>query len=78
MIAGKEGSMVGGVLLCLASLFCVTVTYAAVLRIRDVYPGSEFFRHGSRIYRQKDSGPGSASKSLSIFNPKIGYKLSEI
>jgi hypothetical protein len=35
----------------------------AVLRIRDVYPGS-------RIQGRKDSGSGSASKNLSIFNPK--------
>jgi hypothetical protein len=27
-----------------------------VLRIRDVYPGTEFFRHGSWIQGQKDSG----------------------
>ncbi len=34
----------------------------SVLRIRDVYPGSEFFH------------PGSASKNL-YFNPKNGSKL---
>ncbi len=48
----------------------------AVLRIWDVYPGSEFFHRGSRIRIiypgsrvKKDSG--SASKNLSIFNPKM-------
>jgi hypothetical protein len=28
----------------------------SVLRIQNVYPGSEFFRPGSRIQGQKDSG----------------------
>ncbi len=32
------------------------ITWAAVLRIQDVYPGSEFFHPGSRIRSQKDSG----------------------
>jgi hypothetical protein len=41
-----------------------------VLRIRDVYPGSEFFHPGSRIKKIPVSGSGSASKNLSIFNPK--------
>jgi hypothetical protein len=35
-------------------------------------PGSEFFHSGSRIQGQNDSG--SASKNLSIFNPKNCYK----
>ncbi len=47
-----------------------------VLRIRDVYPGSELFLLGSRIQGEKDSG--SASKNLIIFDPKIVSKLSEI
>ncbi len=42
------------------------------MRIRDVYPGSEFSipdpNFPSRIQGQKDTG--SASKNLSIFNPK--------
>jgi hypothetical protein len=32
----------------------------------------------SQILGQKDPGSGSASKNLSIFNPKIVYKLPEI
>jgi hypothetical protein len=40
-----------------------------VLRIRDVYPGSKFFHPGSRVTKIPD--PGSASKNLSVFNPKI-------
>jgi hypothetical protein len=53
----------------------------AVLRIRDVYPGSEFFP--SRIQDQKNSWipgsrSGSASKILSILTQKIVSKLSEI
>jgi hypothetical protein len=43
-----------------------------VLRIRDVYSGSEFFLPGSRIQGQKDSG--SASKNIT---QKIVSKLSE-
>jgi hypothetical protein len=39
-------------------------------------PGSEFFHPGYRNQGLKD--PGSASKNLSIFNPKIVPKLSEI
>jgi hypothetical protein len=46
-----------------------------VMRIRDVYPGSEFFHPGSRVKKFPD--PGSASKNLSIFNQKIVSKLSE-
>jgi hypothetical protein len=38
------------------------------LRIRDVYPGSWIGSFPSRIQGQKDSR--SASKNLSIFNPK--------
>jgi hypothetical protein len=34
---------------------------AAVLWIRDVYPGSEFFHPGSKV--KKISNPGSASKN---------------
>jgi hypothetical protein len=33
-------------------------------------PGSEFFHPGSRVQVQKDPGSGSASKNVSIFNPK--------
>jgi hypothetical protein len=39
-----------------------------MLRIRDVFPKSEFFHPGSRIQGQKDSG--SAYKNLSISPPK--------
>jgi hypothetical protein len=45
--------------------------FQSVLRIRDVYPGSEFFP--SRIEGQKDSG--YASKNLSILTQKIVSKL---
>jgi hypothetical protein len=40
------------------------------------YDPHEFFHHGSRAKKIPD--PGSASKNLSIFNPKIVSKLSEI
>jgi hypothetical protein len=40
----------------------------SVLRIRDVYPGYEFFHPGSQVKNIPD--PGSASKNLSIYNPK--------
>jgi hypothetical protein len=42
----------------------------AVLRIRDVYPGSEFFPSGSRFKQISNPGSGSASKNWSTFNPK--------
>ncbi len=44
----------------------------AVLRGRDVNPGSDFSHLGSRIQGWQDSGPGSGSvsKNLSIFNPE--------
>jgi hypothetical protein len=42
-----------------------------VLRIRDVYPGSDFFHPGSRIQSWQD--PGSASKSLSTKYIYIEY-----
>ncbi len=44
-----------------------------VVRIRDVYPGTEFFHPGSRVQTATDSGSGSATKSLCIFNPKKCY-----
>jgi hypothetical protein len=45
---------------------------SAVLRIRDVYPGSDFSIQdpGSRDKKIPDPGSGSASKNLSIFNTK--------
>jgi hypothetical protein len=42
------------------------------MRIRNVYPGSEFFHPGSRVQGQKkapDPGSGSATKSFIIFYP---------
>ncbi len=42
-----------------------------VLRIRDVYPGSECFSTRIRIFSILD--PGSASKNLSILTQKIGF-----
>jgi hypothetical protein len=48
-----------------------------VLRIRDVYPGSEIFP--SRIPDEKIPDPGSVSsyKIISIFSTKTVSKLSE-
>jgi hypothetical protein len=45
-----------------------------VLRIRDVYSGSEFFHPGSRVKKISDPGSESASKN---FRPKTVSKLSE-
>jgi hypothetical protein len=42
----------------------------SLLRIPDVYPGSEFFHPGSQVKKIPDPGSGSASKNLSIFNSK--------
>ncbi len=39
-------------------------------------PGTSFFNPGSRVKKISDPGSGSASKNLSIFNPKIA-KFSE-
>jgi hypothetical protein len=50
-------------------------TLKAVLRIRDVYPGTRirnFFHPGSEFFH-----PGSKSKNLSILSQKIVSKLSE-
>jgi hypothetical protein len=41
-------------------------------------PDPNFFHPGSRILGKKDSESGSASKNLSIFNPKNVSKLSGI
>jgi hypothetical protein len=41
-----------------------------VMRIRDVYPGSEFSIPDPGSKRFPDPGPGSAAKNLSIFTPK--------
>jgi hypothetical protein len=49
------------------------LNYQPVLRIRDVYPGSEFFHAGPRIQGQKDSGPRiriRIKEFIRIFNPK--------
>ncbi len=40
--------------------------------------GSEFFHPGFSVKKIPDPGYGSALKNLSIFNPKIVFKLSEI
>jgi hypothetical protein len=48
----------------------------AVLRIQDVYPGSESFP--SRISDPNFFHPGSSSKNLSILTTKMVSKLSEI
>jgi hypothetical protein len=52
----------------------------AVLRIRDVYPGSDFFPSsiqdpGSRIRTVSIPDPGSSSKNLSILTPKKAKKM---
>ncbi len=41
-------------------------------------PESEFFHPGSRVKKAPNPGSGSATKNLSIFNPKIETQLSEI
>jgi hypothetical protein len=41
-----------------------------VLRIGDVYPGSELFPPRSRVKKAPDLGSGSSTKNLSIFNPQ--------
>jgi hypothetical protein len=50
-----------------------------MFRIRDAYPGSEFFHPGSRIQGQKDSGSRIRIhiKEFNYFNPTIDSKLSE-
>jgi hypothetical protein len=47
-----------------------------VLRIRDVYPGSDFFPY--RIPDPNFSHPGSTSKNFSILTKILFFKLSEI
>jgi hypothetical protein len=49
-----------------------------VLRIRNVYPDSEFFPSRIRIRIFSILDPGSASKNLSNLTQKIVPKLSEI
>ncbi len=51
-------------------------TRQPVLRIRDILsriPDPNFFHPGSRIQGKKDSGSGSTSKNLSVFNSKNRY-----
>jgi hypothetical protein len=45
-------------------------SFQAVLRIRDVYTGSIFSIPDPEYRVSKIPDPGSASKNLSIFNPK--------
>jgi hypothetical protein len=45
-----------------------TTIFHTVLRIRDVYPGSDFFP--SRIRTVSTADPASTSKNLSILTPK--------
>jgi hypothetical protein len=40
------------------------------IRSGSQYCGSEFFNPGSRVKKIPDPGSGSASKNVSIFNPK--------
>jgi hypothetical protein len=52
----------------------------SVLRIRDVYPGSDFFPSrnpdpGSELSPSRIPDPGSASKNLSILTPKKNKKM---
>ncbi len=47
--------------------------FKSVLRIRDVYSGSRIRISPCRIPDLKDPGFGSASKNLSIFNPKTSF-----
>jgi hypothetical protein len=63
-----------------------SIGYAPVLRIRDVYPGSDFFpsripdpnclHPGSRIRTVSIPDPGSPSKNLSYLTPKKAKKYS--
>jgi hypothetical protein len=54
-----------------------TIPYSiSVLRIRDVYPGSDFFP--SRIQGWQDPGAGSASKNLCILTQKSYTKFWKI
>jgi|688.fasta_scaffold1015007_1 hypothetical protein len=46
----------------------IFIIFRSVLRVPDVYPGSEFFHPGSQIDGHNDSR--SVSKNLSIFSPK--------
>ncbi len=48
-----------------------SMSHSAVLRIRDVYPGSEYFPFRSRIQICFIPDPGSASKNLSILTQKL-------
>jgi hypothetical protein len=53
----------------------------AVLQIRDVYPGKNFFipSLGSRVRKISDPGSGGIHiKEFKYFNPKNVSKLSEI
>ncbi len=51
--------------------FSVLFIYLAVLRTRDVYPGSDFFHPGSRVKKIPWSGSASASKNLSVLTQKL-------
>ncbi len=51
--------------------------FLPVLRIRNVYPGSQFFHPGHRVKKIPDPRSASASKNLSISIPKTVSKLSE-
>jgi hypothetical protein len=46
-----------------------------VLRIRDFYPGSEFFHPVSRVKKIPNPGSGSASENFSIFNESGFFSL---
>ncbi len=49
-----------------------------VLRIRDVYPGSEFFHPGSRVKKFRIPDPDPYQRILVFVTQKIVSKLSEI
>jgi hypothetical protein len=57
------------------SLFTSVADPGCLLRIQDVYPGSEFFHPGYRIQGEKipDLGSRIRIKELSIFNPKTCF-----
>ena len=60
------------------SSFQIQPFILAVLRIRDVYPESEFFPSRIQVKKIPGSRSASASKNLCILTQKIVSKLSEI
>jgi hypothetical protein len=55
------------------SYFCHFLL-CSLLRIRDVYLGSEFFHPESRAKKAPVPDADPQTKNLSVFNPKNGYR----